>query len=159
LGSSDPGTLIAPPVGGGRYAITNSYTPIGVAVSISPDSAYEVIKRVYTMLEIPVSQSSLKDHSVGNDRIEVRRKLGGLNMQDILDCGEKLDTPNAENWDIQMSLFSSAVVNKDGGSTVLTQIQAMGHDPSQGNTRWNFCSTTSALEEKIGSMIKAAIVN
>lgn len=155
--ASDPGTLVLPPTGSGRRAITNEYPAITTSVPISADSAYQALKRVYDVLEIPVSQESGKDHSVGNADLRVRRKLAGLNMKDVVDCGQKLDIPNAETWDISMAIFSTAVATTNGASTIYTQIQATGHDPSQGNGHWIPCSTMSALEEKIGATLKSEI--
>lgn len=153
---TDPGTLIAPTIGAGKFAITNSYASIGVAVPVSQDSAYQILKRVYLLLEIPVAQESDVDYSVGNDDLKVRRKMAGLNMETVLDCGAKLDQPNAENWDIWMNLFSSVVPDGAGGSKVYTRIQAMGHDPSRAGSHWIACATKSNLEEKIGTAVKTA---
>ena len=156
--SGDPGMLVLPVAGGGRRgSMTNTYAAIATPVSVSADSAYEVLKRVYDLLDIPVTQESEKDRSVGNQDLRVRRNVAGLNMQDVLDCGRKLESPNAETWDISMAVFSTAVASKDGGSNIFTQIQATGHEPSQGNGHWVPCATTSALEEKIGAMVKSEI--
>jgi hypothetical protein len=151
----DPGVLVAPTKTIGRFAITNTYASIGTAVPVPPDSAYQILKRVYTILEIPVSEESQKDHSVGNESLKVRRRLAGLAMQTVLDCGDKMGLPNAENWDISMALFSSAQPDGQGGSQVTTRIQAMGHDPSVSNSHWVACETTSGLEEKIADMVKS----
>jgi hypothetical protein len=46
VGSSSMSTM--------NIGTTNTYTAIAMPVSVSPDSAYQVLTHVYTMLEIPV---------------------------------------------------------------------------------------------------------
>jgi hypothetical protein len=137
---------------------TNSYAAIATAVAISPDSAYQVLTRVYTMLEIPVAPVDVK-RAVGNDEIKIRRRIAGIQMQNVLDCGEKMGTPNAETWDIHMNLLSYVQPGPDGGAQVFTRIQALGN-PIDGSTRdLTPCSTKGELEKKIGDTILKLINN
>jgi hypothetical protein len=145
--------LMVPMPGNGQ--IMQEYPAVAVTVPLAPDSLYEIIKRAYQILEIPITQQSPIDRSVGNDALKVRRKLGGLNMQQVLDCGEKLGMPNAETWDIWLSIFSTAVPDANGGSVVSTRIQAMGHETSRSNQDWVLCATKAELEEKIGNLVKS----
>lgn len=136
-----------------KSRIANTYTPIITAIPLGPDSAYQILKRVYINLQIPVSQESDTDRLIGNSALSVRRKLGGMNMEDVLDCGEKIGTPSAESYDVRLTILSVATSDGGTGSRVATRIQAMGHDPSVSDRSWVTCATKSALEEKIGAMV------
>lgn len=141
--------------GGGRGgAITqnNSYTAVSVSVPVSPDSAYQLITRVYATLEIPVAPVDVK-RAVGNDDIKIRRRIAGIPMQNVLDCGDKMGLPNAETWEIHMNLLSYVEAAQGGGSNIFTRIQALGN-PIDGSSRdLTSCSTKGELEKKIGDTV------
>lgn len=147
-GASEIATV--PNSSGGRRM--DMYTAIATAVPVSPDSAYQLLIRVYATLELPMVSVDSK-LTVGNDDLKVRHQIAGIAMQKVIDCGEKLGTLNAETWDIDMNLLSYIKADPSGGSQVLTRVQAMGHRPEGANSRQTACSTTGALEKKIADMM------
>jgi hypothetical protein len=104
------------------------------------------------MLELPMVSVDA-NHAVGNDELKVRRRIAGLPMQEVLDCGEKLGTPNSETWDIHMNLLTYVNADPAGGAQVLTRIQATGNRPEGSSLRQTPCSTRGELEKKIGEMV------
>ena len=150
VGSSSMGTM--------NIGTTNTYTAVSVDVPISPDSAFQVLSRAYTMLEIPVAPVSTK-RAVGNDEIKIRRRIAGMPMQNVLDCGDKMGLPNAETWDIHMNLLSYVQANPAGGSQIFTRIQAMGNPTDLSNRDLTPCSTKGELEKKIGATVLKLVNN
>jgi hypothetical protein len=138
---------------------TTSYTAIATTLPVLPDSAYRLLQAAYAKLEIPVAQQDGKERSIGNDVLRVRRRLGGLTMQTVVDCGDKMGLPNAETWDISMNILSYVVPDGKGGSQLSTRIQAMGHDPSVSGREMISCGTRGELEAKIGNTVKLLAVN
>lgn len=149
-------TSVVPESTGGRRMMT--YTAIATPVPVSPDSAYQLLIRVYAMLELPMVSVDAK-RTVGNDDLKVRRRIAGIAMQDVLECGENLGAQNAETWDIDMNLLSYVKADPGGGSQVLTRIQAMGNRPEAARSRQTACSTTGALEKKIGDAVARLAVS
>jgi hypothetical protein len=146
LVSANPGSATM------HIGMTNSYEAMATAVSVGPDSAYQVLTRVYAMLEIPVAPVGAK-RAIGNDEIRIRRRIAGLPMQNVLDCGDKMGLPNAETWDIHMNLLSYVEALPDGKAQVLTRIQAQGNATDISNRDLTPCSTKGELEKKIGDMV------
>lgn len=148
-------------MGGGNtmnVSTNNTYTAVSVSVPITPDSAFQVISRVYAMLEIPVAPVAVK-RAVGNDEIKIRRKIAGLPMQRVVDCGEKMGLDNAETWDIHMNLLSWVEAAPGGGSSVFTRMQALGN-PVDGSSRdLTPCATKGELEKKIGDLVTKLVSN
>ena len=132
------------------------YTAIATAVPVPPDSAYQLLLRVYAMLGIPMVQSDQK-RTVSNDDLRVRRHLGGIPMQNVVDCGEKLGLENAETWQIDIDLVSYVESDASGGSQVLTKIQAMGNRPEGSSLRQTSCATKGEFEKKIGEMVNQLV--
>jgi len=144
VGSSAIGTM--------NIGTTNTYTAIATSVSVSPDSAFQVLSRVYAMLQIPVAPVAVK-RAVGNDEIKIRRRIAGIPMQNVLDCGDKMGLPNAETWDIHMNLLSYVEAAPGGGARILTRIQALGNPTDISNRDLTPCSTKGELEKKISDMV------
>ena len=140
------------PAAMGRGRQVKEYTAIATAVPVSPDSAYQLLLRVYILLEIPAVPREQK-RSVGNDDLKARRHLAGIPMQNVVDCGEKLGLQNAETWQIDINLVSYVEADPKGGSQVLTKIQAMGNRPEGSSLRQTSCATKGEFEKKIGEMV------
>ena len=144
VGSSAMGTM--------NINQSNSYTAIATPLTVSQDSAYALLTRAYVMLEIPVAPVDQK-RAVGNDALSIRRRIGGLPMQRVLDCGDKMGLPNAETWDIHMNILSYVEAGQNGGSQILTRIQAMGNPPDLSNRDLTSCPSLGELEKKISDLV------
>ena len=162
-GAPGPETVVATSttsltgIGGGaspgmNIGVNNSYTAIATTVKVSPDSAFQVLTRVYAQLQIPVSPVNTK-RAIGNDELKIRRRIAGMPMQNVVDCGEKMGLPNAETWDIHMNLLSYVQPGTDGGAQVFTRIQALGNPADGSNRDLSNCATKGELEKKIGDMV------
>lgn len=137
--------------------VANTVTAIPADVPLSPDSTFKLLQAVYTKLQIPVAQRSDVDRTIGNDALKVRRKLAGMNMEQVLDCGNKVGVLSAETWDIQINLVSYVKADPSGGSHLYTRVDAMGHDPSASDRDWIPCESMSNLEAKIAELVKAGV--
>ena len=134
------------------------YTAIATPVAVSPDSAYQLLIRVYANLQLPMVSVDAK-RTVGNDDLKVRHQVAGIAMQNVVDCGENIGSLNAETWDIDLNLLSYVKADPNGGSQVLTRIQAAGNRPEGPHARQTACSTTGALEKKIGDAVAQLAVS
>jgi hypothetical protein len=132
---------------------SNEVTAIATPVPVSQDSAYQLLIRAYTMLAIPVVPVDQK-RAIGNSVLQARRKLAGMPMQKILDCGDKMGLPNAETWDIHMNILSYVNPGADASSSqILTRIQALGNPADLSNRDLSPCATTGDLEKKISDLV------
>lgn len=164
---SGPVTTVTPmtsgmlPTGGGSMDLgaTGEVTAISTAIPAPPDSAFRLLRAVYAKLAIPVAQVDLAHRTVGNPGLKARRNLGGMSMQSVVDCGEKIGVPNAETWDIQMDLSSYVTPDGADGSRVWTRIQALGNDPSVSGSDVTPCTSRGDLEARIGNAVKAMTVS
>jgi hypothetical protein len=141
---------------GGSLTVTGaaSYTAIATSIPVRPDSAFKLLQAAYAKLEIPIAQVDPKARSIGNEGLKIRRRVGGLTMQSVLECGEKMGLPNAETWDIFLNILSFVAADGPEGSSISTRIQATGHDPSVSGREQTSCGTKGELEAKIGNTVK-----
>ena len=149
-------TLVSPVMSsmgqGMNISTTNEATAIATPVPVSPDSAYALITRAYVMLEIPVAPVDQK-RAVGNDALVIRRRIGGMPMQRVIDCGDKMGLPNAETWDIHMNILTDVQPTADGHAQILTRIQALGNPTDISNRDLTSCSSQGELEKKISDLV------
>ncbi len=70
---------------------------------------------------VPLTVLDPVGRSIGNQSFRARRRLAGVPMQTYLDCGGSSGQPNAETYDISLSLLSYVAV--DGKNvTLVTRI-------------------------------------
>lgn len=149
-----PSGMLPTSTGTMNAGTTNEVTAISTALPVAPDSAFKLLRAVYAKLAIPVAQMDSFHRTVGNPGLRAHREVGGMHMQDVLDCGQQIGVANAETWDIQMDISSYVTAGSHGGSEVWTRIQAEGNDPSVSGSNLTACTTQGALEAKIGASAK-----
>jgi len=126
---------------------------ITTRVAAPLDSAWTALKAAYRELGIPVTTLMEPSHLVENDSYAARRHIGKVPMAKILDCGSSQGMPNAESFEILMSISSYLVKNPAGGLDLVTRIEASGTSPYfSGSARVN-CPTLGELEREIAEMV------
>jgi hypothetical protein len=136
---------------------TNVNAGYSSPVVASMDSAWAALKAAYNDVGIPVKTQVDATHLVGNEEYKARRRIGKILMQDIFDCGSAQGLPNAETFDITMSISSYLAVNPKGGLTLVTRIDASGKSPSFSNNSNVKCSSQCALEKQIGDLVRKKV--
>ena len=160
-GGSSPDVSVEPmadriQTGAGTLTIAGSATTVGITADIaaSPDSAFRALQSAYEDLKIPIADLSAKDRVVGNQQFKARRRIGGVPMQTYLECGGNPGQPNAETYDVVITVLSNVSASRDGASTVTTRLQAIASDPGHGQVNQMRCSTTGQLEGRIAKLVQ-----
>ena len=78
-------------------------------------------------------------------------------MQTYIDCGGQPGQPNAETFDIELTLLSYVTAASGGGSTLTSRVSAIGNDPNHGQGNQMRCSSTGELEARIAKMVKLQV--
>ncbi|MCX5762995.1 MAG: hypothetical protein NTW72_16090 [Gemmatimonadetes bacterium] len=142
--------------GGGQLNINTVSVNSGMTVQIlAPiDSAWPALQAVYRELGIPVTTLQDASHLIGNETFKTRRRISKLPMQRILNCGESQGMPNAETYDIMMSISSYFVKHPTAGYNLITRIDATGKSPNYSREASVNCSSQGELEQLISEMVK-----
>lgn len=118
------------------------------------DAAWTALNVVYSDLKIPITTLVDAQHLVGNESFKVRRRVGEIAMQQILDCGNAQGIPNAETYDILMSISSYLAPNPKGGLNLITRIDATGRSPNFARENAVACHSTGTLEKDIAERVR-----
>jgi hypothetical protein len=118
------------------------------------DAAWTALNVVYSDLKIPITTLVDAQHLVGNESFKVRRRVGEIPMQQILDCGNAQGIPNAETYDILMTISSYLAPNPKGGLNLITRIDATGRSPNFARENAVACHSSGTLEKDIAERVR-----
>jgi hypothetical protein len=118
------------------------------------EATWTALNLVYGELGIPITTLVDAQHLIGNDAYKVRRRIGKIPMMKILDCGNAQGIPNAETYDIMMSISSTLAVNAKGGTNLLTRIDATGKSPNFSRDASVNCASSGELEKQIAEAVR-----
>ncbi|MHB1311025.1 MAG: hypothetical protein ACYC3L_03325 [Gemmatimonadaceae bacterium] len=130
------------------------YAGISTPVPAPMDSAWAALKAAYRALGIPASRMVEASHLIENERFKTRRRIGKVPMSRILDCGNSQGLPNADTFEITLSISSYLVKNPTDGLNLVTRIEASGSSPYFSGEAPVNCPTTGELERVIGEMVR-----
>jgi len=123
------------------------------------DAAWTALNVVYSDLKIPITTLVDAQHLIGNENFKVRRRIGDILMQQMLDCGNAQGIPNAETYDILMTISSYLAPNPKGGLNLITRIDATGRSPNFARENAVVCNSAGALEKNIAERVRKKLGN
>lgn len=151
-------TTEQPPVrvlgAGGPIQLTTSTTDqvrVGT-VARDPAQVWADLPAAYRSLGIEVSEINNNNRIFGNPELRIRRRLGSVALAKYLDCGRTQDGPNADTYEVVMSVLTQLKTNDEGGTMVITSVGATAR-PVNYVTNEVTCTTTGALEERLFSAL------
>lgn len=156
--ASSGATTEQPPVRvlgfGGNINLTTSTTDqvrVGT-IPRDPAQVWADLPEAYRSLGIEVSEINTNNRIFGNPELRVRRRLGTVALAKYLDCGRSQDGPNADTYEVVMTVLTQLKNNDKGGTDVITAVGATAR-PINYVTNEVTCTTTGALEERLFSTL------
>ncbi len=122
-----------------------------VMVDATPANTWKALTAAYDSLGIPLSNTGQGDGVLGNLGFKVRRKLKDAPLSRYLDCGTTQVAPNAESYEITLSI-ASQVQGVAGGTRVVTTVEASGRPIAFAGSQVS-CVSTGRLEALIADLI------
>lgn len=156
MGGATVQTAILQNAGGNASGINmvNRTEVNSTTVSATPEQAFTALGAVYAQLGIPVTDLNQAAKSLGNIAFRVRRRIGDVQTVRALDCGGDSGMPNAETYQLTLSIQSRVVAAPAGGSLVQTTLEGTGRNPTTSASSDVRCSSLGVLEKRIGDLVK-----
>ena len=126
---------------------------INTDLRLRPDSVFGLLRGVYTGLGF-APESDRKAMTVVVTSARIRRRLAGVPLQQYLDCGSKDNLPNAETYQIELTLTSQVLMLTDSTSRISTRVDAVASNPLHGADNRTRCTSLGVLEKRIGDAVK-----
>lgn len=146
-------TLVVASSGGAVTQVTTVATdrPLAYPLTYTTDQVWRVMPAVFDSLGIPVTELDASRRRIGNAAFRLRRRLGGTPLQQYIDCGAAQGGPNAETYEVALTVFTEVVAGEAASSTVSTVVQANARPISFAGD-WIRCTTKGRLEGKIAEI-------
>jgi hypothetical protein len=148
LGSGGPGSA--------GLTIVPSGGPNILKVSAHVDAVWRALPAVYDSLAVPVTTLISQSRTIGNEGFKIRRRLGKTPLSTYLECGRSQVEPNANEYEISMSVVTSAHASDSTLTTVTTTVQASARG-LQFAGQFSQCTSKGALETKLQALLKQAL--
>lgn len=121
------------------------------------DQVWAVLPQIYEELGVPLAMHDAVRKRIGNSSFRARR-IGGKRLSQYLRCGGSgpTATPNADRYQVTMSLTTRLSDASEGGTAISTVVGATARPRDVGGSVVN-CASTGRLEEQISEMVKEAV--
>ncbi len=157
-GSSVQTAVIQNAQGAARGINMVSTTDVNSALINAPvEKAWAALQEVYTTLGIPVTELNQQSRTIGNNAFRVRRRIGDVPTMRALDCGGDSGMPNAETYQLLLTVKSRIIPNDAGGSVVQTTLEGTGKNATTAASSDVRCASMGALEKRIADLIKGKV--
>ena len=144
--------------GGGATGTTmNVSTPTHTSTLAMPLSdVWHFLPAAWDSLGIPKGIIDDKGHSIATGGMKIRGRLGKTPLSRYLDCGQTQIGPNADSYEVYLSVTTQLSANGTDQTNVATTVDAAAK-PLNFNQECSRCSTRGELERRIADGVKAQI--
>jgi hypothetical protein len=146
--SPEPDVRLSTPQG--SHVISTGGTVIrGVAnIEAGIDRVWDGMRVAYDSLAIPLTVFDASTHTIGNEGLKARRRIGKSRISEYLNCGNGEGGPSADMYDVNLSVVTRLTTNADAGTTVTTTVDAVAK-PANFSGENIRCGTTGELEKRL----------
>lgn len=139
--------------GVGRVTINRTNEADVVAVPFDAEASFRALPSIYDSLGVQVNAIDPAKKTVGNSGYKVRNRLGKLPLSMYVDCGSSQIGPNADSYDVYLSVMSTVIPDGAGSSKIGTIVDAQAR-PATYNQAYTPCSSKGLLETKIVQIVQ-----
>jgi hypothetical protein len=115
---------------------------------IDADKAFSLLPKAYESLGLTPTVNDPKARIVGVQNLVIHKPIGGERLSRLLDCGVDVTGPNADYYEVHLTVLSG-VQASEGGSTLVTRVAAWA--APNGLSSSVRCASTGRLEEKVAT--------
>ncbi len=156
--ASTPGPDVRMNMPQGSQVITSGATVVrGVAnLQFPMDKVWSAMAPAFDSLSIPLTVFDATTHTIGNEGLKARRRIGKTRIGESLNCGNGEGGPSADLYDINLSLVSKLQPNAVGGTTITTAVDGVAK-PASFSGDYIKCATTVELEKRLVKLVEDRI--
>jgi hypothetical protein len=125
-------------------------------LAYAPAAVWQILPWALDSLGVTVRSLEPTQKRAGNQSFAVRRKLKNVPLSRYIDCGSAQLGPNADDYDVNLSVFSEVRPAGNGASTVITTVEAAAR-PANYAQEYNRCTSKGLLETRLIELLKARL--
>jgi hypothetical protein len=116
------------------------------------DRVWRTLPEVLDSLAIPVAHLDHNARVIGNMDLKIRGRLGRVPLRRYIDCGSTQGGPNADTYDVWMSITATAAPKAANATEVSVQLQAMARPVTFAGEYFK-CATTREFENALFAIL------
>ncbi|MEI6740143.1 MAG: hypothetical protein WCK74_07520 [Gemmatimonadaceae bacterium] len=155
-GAARPAQQTTGIMGAGLLAVANSAAPDVATLPYAADAVWKVLPAVFDSLGIPLTTLDQSKKSIGNEGMKIRQRLGKTALSRYIDCGNTQIGPNADSYDVFLSVLTTVTATSPSSATVTTVVEAKAR-PATYNQAYSDCATRGGIELRISELVKARL--
>jgi hypothetical protein len=125
-------------------------------LAYTADAVWRALPAVFDSLAIPLNSVDPTTKELGNSALKIRVRLGKVYLSRYLDCGTTQIGPNADNYDVVLTVLSRVMAEGTAASKLTTTVQAQAR-PATYNQAYNQCSSKGQIERRIIELLSASL--
>ena len=141
---------------GGTIRIASGSGPDVTTLPFALAQVWTALPLALDSLAIPIAKNDANAHIIGNESFKVRQRLGKTSLSRFLDCGQTQIGPNADSYDVMLTVLAQLQPASATSTTISTTVQAMAKSATF-NQGYSQCSSKGELETRLLNMLKAQL--
>ncbi|MBL0169178.1 MAG: hypothetical protein IPP90_00405 [Gemmatimonadaceae bacterium] len=154
--SSRPATQTMGSADVGSLTVSATSTADVTHLPNTVDAVWRILPSVFDSVGIPVTTIDQARKSIGNAGYKTRARLGKAPLSRYLDCGNTQIGPNADSYDVFMSVITTVSPEGASGAMLTTIVDAQSR-PVTYNQAYSRCSSKGGIEIRIADLVKARL--
>jgi hypothetical protein len=148
--------VIVPGAGSAAFNVVASSGISSREFAAPLDKVWKVMPMVFDSLSVPISLLDPGRHTIGNRGFKVRGKLGKVGLARYIDCGTTQIGPNAESYDVTLTLITTLAATAGGATSMTINFEASAK-PLQFSQEPFRCSTKGNIEQRVNELTAALV--
>jgi hypothetical protein len=122
----------------------------------SADAVWGILPSVFDSLGVPITNMDPARKAIGNPGFRIRSRLGKVSLSRYLDCGSTQIGPNADNYDVVLTVMTVVAAKGATASTLTTSVEAQAR-PATYTQQYSRCSSKGGIETRLTDLVKARL--
>ncbi len=140
----------------GKLTVNSNSTASKSTIAAPIEQVWRVLPAVFDSLGVAVSTVNQTQHLIGNDGLKIRQRLGKAPLSRYLDCGQTQIGPNADSYDVLLTVLVQLQASGAGSTNVLSTVEATAK-PVAFTQSPSACSSKGALESRLTTLVQALL--
>ncbi|HEY2162994.1 MAG TPA: hypothetical protein VGH04_03350 [Gemmatimonadaceae bacterium] len=120
------------------------------------DKVWKVMPALFDSLSIPISLLDPGTHTIGNRGFKLRGKLGKVGLARYIDCGTTQIGPNAESYDVTLTLTTTLALTASGATSMTMDFEASAKPLAFAQEPFH-CSSKGTMEQRVNQLTAALV--
>ncbi|MEP6763545.1 MAG: hypothetical protein ABJB66_04495 [Gemmatimonadaceae bacterium] len=155
--STKPATQTISGAGIGSLTVRSTTEADLARLPYAPDAVWRVLPSIFDSLGIPVTELNQTSRQIGNTGYKIRQRLGKVSLSRYLDCGSSQIGPNADSYDVFLTVLTTVAPAGDAASTALSTVVDAQSRPATYNQAYSHCSSKGGIEKRITDLVAARL--